>query len=101
MPIEDKESGRCPIECPNSAELVASEKKKILLECGIAMARPGLEPGTPRFSVVEQILSNSAESPAIWWFIYPCDHQLNDRKLRSLLADLGTGKRASAQWRGI
>jgi hypothetical protein len=36
MPIEDKESGRCPIECPNSAELVASEKKKIPLECGIA-----------------------------------------------------------------
>jgi hypothetical protein len=31
-----RKSARCPIECPNSAELVASEKKKIPLECGIA-----------------------------------------------------------------
>jgi hypothetical protein len=36
MPIDDKKSARCPIECPNSAELVASKKKKIRLECGIA-----------------------------------------------------------------
>src|SRR5687767_13005432 len=28
------------------------------------MARPGLEPGTPRFSVVEQDLSNSGRIPA-------------------------------------
>jgi hypothetical protein len=28
-------SARCPVECPNSAELVASEKKKISLLCGI------------------------------------------------------------------
>jgi dihydrofolate reductase len=29
-----------------------------------AMARPGLEPGTPRFSVVRSRLSNDAENPA-------------------------------------
>jgi hypothetical protein len=29
------------------------------------MARPGLEPGTRRFSVLRPTLSNRAESPAI------------------------------------
>jgi hypothetical protein len=68
--------------------------------CGASRWRdPNSNRGTPRTSVVDQTLSNSADSPATWRFIDPCDYQLNDRKLRSLLADLGTRKRASAQWR--
>jgi hypothetical protein len=33
------------------------------------MARPGLEPGTPRFSVVDRNLSNSGVIPAVQWFL--------------------------------
>jgi hypothetical protein len=54
------------------------------------MARPGLEPGTPRFSVVAAKLSNSAESPAVWRLLERHDHQRDLRKLRFFVADLGT-----------
>ena len=57
------------------------------------MARPGLEPGTPRFSVVRSRLSNVAEIPA-----NPLDPNglarlETSRKFRSFLADSGDEKR--------
>src|SRR3954470_22348634 len=42
-----------------------SRAKKQVANAGLSpMARPGLEPGTPRFSVVEPNLSNSGVTPA-------------------------------------
>jgi len=61
-----------------------------------AMARPGLEPGTPRFSVVDRNRSNRVESPAV-----PGVHIVNERRdevrnLHSFLVDSGTGTRLGA-----
>jgi hypothetical protein len=47
-----------------------------LVTCGISgfeMARPGLEPGTPRFSVVDRDPSNYAESPAFSGVYVGCE----------------------------
>jgi hypothetical protein len=54
------------------------------------MARPGLEPGTPRFSVVVQNLSNSGGIPANPLVLAVDRWMLDVRKLRSFVADLGT-----------
>jgi hypothetical protein len=62
------------------------------------MARPGLEPGTPRFSVVGRNLSNSAESPANPAGSRDGPTRAGCRKLRSFLADSGTRMPFSAQW---
>jgi integrase len=64
------------------------------------VARPGLEPGTPRFSVVGQKSSNSAESPAFWRFLGRRNRGPDRRKLRSFVADLGTRMSLGAQCAG-
>jgi hypothetical protein len=64
------------------------------------VARPGLEPGTPRFSVVGQKSSNTAESPAFWRFAGRRDQEPDRRKLPSFVADLGTRMGFSAQCAG-
>src|SRR4051794_24645067 len=40
------------LPCPSGAQKAAQAKKKALLAGPFEVARPGLEPGTPRFSVV-------------------------------------------------
>ena len=75
------------------------EKKKSRWNAGLRMARPGLEPGKPRLfqSLVgisltaAQCLQLSGLSPAE-------PNQVDDRKLRSFLVDLGSGMRSGAQW---
>src|SRR5215211_4733564 len=62
------------------------------------MARPGLEPGTPRFSVMDRNLSNSRGIPAFERVLAIDTHQLDVRKLRSFRVDLGTESRFGAQW---
>jgi hypothetical protein len=64
-----------------------------------AMARGGLEPPTPRFSVVGLNLSNSGAIPAIPYVLAAECRGLDTRKLRSLLVDLGTEMSFGAQWR--
>jgi hypothetical protein len=61
------------------------------------VARPGLEPGTPRFSVVEPNLSNSGGIPANTPFNAGLPRRTDHRKLRSFLANLGTETRSGAQ----
>jgi hypothetical protein len=67
----------------------------------LRMARPGLEPGTPRFSVVGRNLSNSVVIPANMRLLAVERHGLDVRKLHSFLLDLGTETRFGAQWRPI
>jgi hypothetical protein len=62
-----------------------------------AMARPGLEPGTPRFSVVVQNLSNIGGIPANTPVCAGRWRSANRRKLRLFIAGLGTGTRSGAQ----
>jgi hypothetical protein len=94
-----QQAARCPIECPHEGQIPSSEKKKIPLLCGIADGETRTRTGdTTIFSRGPDSL-NSADSPATWRFIDPCDYQLNDRKLRSLLGDLGTRERGNAEWR--
>jgi hypothetical protein len=62
------------------------------------MARPGLEPGTPRFSVVDWDLSNSRGIPAIHGVPDSSARRLDVRKLRSFVANLGTERRFGTQW---
>ena len=45
-----------------NARLRPSEKKESRWYAGLQMARPGLEPGTPRFSVVRSRLAEGAQS---------------------------------------
>jgi len=60
------------------------------------MARPGLEPGTPRFSVVGQDASSTSVIPATEQFPASKSCEIYARKLRSFLAGLGTQMRAGA-----
>ena len=62
------------------------------------MARPGLEPGTPRFSVVDQELPYTAEIPASQRVLASPWCKLDVRKFRSFLGDLGTERLLGAQW---
>jgi len=62
------------------------------------MARPGLEPGTPRFSVVDRNLSDKGGILAIQHLLAGHPRRLDVRKLRWFLADLGTERRFGAQW---
>jgi hypothetical protein len=62
------------------------------------MARGGLEPPTPRFSVMDGNLSNSRGIPAFEWVLAIDPHQLDVRKLRSFRVDLDTESRFGAQW---
>ena len=61
------------------------------------MARPGLEPGTPRFSVVRSQLSNDPENPAN--SRVPSDELVGEkvRRFQAFLADSGDGRRSVAQ----
>jgi hypothetical protein len=53
---------RLPFESDSARRSQLPEKGKSRWNAGFRMARPGLEPGTPRFSVVGENLSNRAES---------------------------------------
>jgi hypothetical protein len=75
----------------------ASTTKNRLLAGGLLMARPGLEPGTPRFSVVGQNLSNSGGTLQIRQSCGTMAEEADRRKLRSFLADLGNETRFGAQ----
>jgi hypothetical protein len=77
---------------------VAPETRKSRQRMALRMARPGLEPGTPRFSVMNRNLSNSRGIPAFEWVLAIDPHQLDVRKLRSFRVDLGTESRFGAQW---
>jgi hypothetical protein len=74
------------------------EKRKSRCNAGLRMARPGLEPGTPRFSVVDRHPSNSPETPAVSRLLACRAHARDRRKLRLFVADLGTRKHFGAQW---
>jgi hypothetical protein len=66
-----------------------------------AMARPGLEPGTPRFSVVGRKRSNCHGMPGIPRFSECGGCGEDVRKLRSFAVDLGTEINLSAQTAAI
>ena len=55
-----------------------------------AMARPGLEPGTPRFSVLRPNLSNRAKSPAIKRLLVGSPREAGVSYLRTFALQLGT-----------
>jgi hypothetical protein len=56
---------QCPIGCPNADTTGTTPRNgKSHSHAGFRVARPGLEPGTPRFSVVRSKRSNSGELPA-------------------------------------
>ncbi len=74
------------------------KRRKSRWNAGLRMARPGLEPGTPRFSVVGRNPSNNAEKPAVLRYLDRRDHQPDVRKLRSFVADWGTRLRFGTQW---
>ena len=63
-----------------------------------AMARPGLEPGTPRFSVVRVSLSNRAKTPANKRDARVLQRAGKNRKFRSVLGDSGDRWRPVARW---
>ena len=63
-----------------------------------AMARPGLEPGTPRFSDSRVRASNRREIPAIRWVARKVWALAEVRKSRSLVADVGHELDAVAHW---
>jgi len=54
------------------------------------MARPGLEPGTPRYSVVGRNRSNKVESPAIPRVLLRHGRREEVRNFHTFLADSGT-----------
>jgi hypothetical protein len=62
------------------------------------MARPGLEPGTPRFSGVRVSLSNRAKPPANKRDRAALQRAHNTRKFHSFFGDLGHGWRPVARW---
>ena len=64
--MRSQESARFPIECPNKAQLPSSKKRKSRWNAGLRMARPGLEPGTPRFSGRHREASNCAHVHVFW-----------------------------------
>ena len=61
------------------------------------MARPGLEPGTPRFSVVRSSLSNDAENAANSRLRRGQAHVCKLRKFHGFLADSGDEGRLVSQ----
>jgi len=82
-----------PIEPP----AVAMEAKKKPANAGLSeVARPGLEPGTPRFSVVGRDVSRARLMPAIARVFTTESYEINVRTLHSFRAGLGTEMRVSA-----
>jgi hypothetical protein len=73
------------------------KRRKSGWNAGLRMARPGLEPGTPRFSVVGAEASNWPEAAANRWV--PSRRQMRGdcRKKRSFAVDLGTQVGPGAQ----
>jgi hypothetical protein len=86
-----------PIRDRDSTRGGGYRKRELLQYAEREVARPGLEPGTPRFSAVEQNLSNSGGIPANTPFSVGLSRGADHRKLRSFLADLGTETRFGAQ----
>jgi hypothetical protein len=62
------------------------------------MARPGLEPGTPRCSVGRDGLSNRAKTPAHKRGDTAPQGARDTRKFHALLGDSGDGRRPVARW---
>ena len=62
------------------------------------MARPGLEPGTPRFSVLGPNLSNWAKSVAIKRLLVGSVREAEVSYLRTFALRLGTKINFGTQW---
>jgi hypothetical protein len=62
------------------------------------MARPGLEPGTPRFSVVRANLSNEPESPGKQRVLTVGLAAAKARRFHSFPPDSGDGRRLISHW---
>jgi hypothetical protein len=73
-------------------------RKQADLQALREMARPGLEPGTPRFSGVRVSLSNRAKPPANKRDRAALQRAHNTRKFHSFFGDLGHGWRPVARW---
>ena len=74
-------------------ESALHHRTEILQPCGISalgMARPGLEPGTPRFSVLTPNLSNQGKSPAIKRLLVGSVKEAEVSYLRTFALQLGT-----------
>ena len=82
---------------PNTPESVRSSIHSDLR----TMARPGLEPGTPRFSVADRNPSNRVESPAIQRESGEGHWTAKARKFHSFLTDSGTQMRFGTQCRSM
>jgi hypothetical protein len=80
-----------------SCSRTAPETRRSSSRAALRMARPGLEPGTPRFSDVDRNVSNSRVIPAIERVSVIESHWLDVRRLRSFLADSGTEMRIGTQ----
>ena len=65
---------------------------------GLQMARPGLEPGTPRFSVVRSESSNQPETPAKRGRRVRGPRRRHTRKFASFLPDSGDEWRLVSHW---
>ena len=84
-----------PILPPDDYRRIAVNRVVIRLRL---MARPGLEPGTPRFSDSRVRASNRREIPAIRWVARKVWALAEVRKSRSLVADVGHELDAVARW---
>ena len=81
-----------------SYRTAAPETRKSSRRAALRMARPGLEPGTPRFSVVRLPPSNSREMPANITLSCIQRRRLDQCKFRSFRRDSGDGFRLVSQY---
>jgi hypothetical protein len=88
---------RLPFESDSARRSQLPEKGKSRWNAGFRMARPGLEPGTPRFSVVAQTVSNTGERPGIQRFPVVASRRARSAQIAFFLADLGTRLQLGAQ----
>jgi integrase-like protein len=74
------------------------EQESSDLQADRGMARPGLEPGTPRFSGVRFSLSNRAETPAYKRDRTALQRARHTRKFHAFRGGLGDVRRPIARW---
>jgi hypothetical protein len=81
----------CASNCnsPGIPPATRESRRHAGLRC-FKMARPGLEPGTPRFSVLRPNLSNRAKSPAIKRLLVGSPREAEVGYLRTFALQLGT-----------
>ena len=81
---------------PPSASVARLPRKNRLLARGSVMARPGLEPGTPRFSVVRPSRLNLARLQGITWLLAMYTASAFPRTLRPVPRRYGRRRGSSA-----